>query len=348
MATKVEYYNYLQRTLKEKVDFLSQPQHYPQTSRDVIVVETHMAWIFLTEKFAYKLKKPIFYPHQDFSTIDARYRDHKLELTLNRRFASDIYLNLVPLTVNADNQFLIGSSQAPCDWLLKMHRLPNQVCMEELARLGAVKYGHGTIIGQFLGEFYRMAAPIQIDVFEYKNRFLRNIDENLTVLADLGQSTQQRAMQKLCREQKAFIESRSNLFAECLYQRRVIEGHGDLRPEHIFFNAGLRIIDCLEFFRDLRLLDYFDDIAFLALECDRLGLSEIGNQVIEVVADICTQTPPWTMIQFYKSYRAAIRAKLAILHLRDHFNGDEKKWVAITDEYLSLAQANIDLALKKQ
>ena len=63
-------------------------------------------------------------------------------------------------------------------------------------------------------------------------------------------------------------------------QGRIVEGHGDLRPEHIFLDGTPRIIDCLEFDRDLRLLDPVDELAFLALECERLGAPWICEEVL--------------------------------------------------------------------
>jgi hypothetical protein len=64
---------------------------------------------------------------------------------------------------------------------------------------------------------------------------------------------------------------RRAMLAERVLRRRIINGHGDLRPEHIWFDHEVRIIDCLEFNPRLRAVDPFDEITFLDVECERLG-----------------------------------------------------------------------------
>src|SRR5512135_1803160 len=87
--------------LTDKLAFLSQPAHYPEPTRTVETVETHMSWVFLTDDCAYKLKKPVSYDFLDFSTLEARRRDCEDELRLNRRLAATVYLAVVPLVQDA-------------------------------------------------------------------------------------------------------------------------------------------------------------------------------------------------------------------------------------------------------
>jgi hypothetical protein len=71
--------------LREKVAYLSRPESYPEKPAAVAVVQTHMSVVFLTERHAWKLKKPVRYDFLDFSTLDARHTDCEEELRLNRR-----------------------------------------------------------------------------------------------------------------------------------------------------------------------------------------------------------------------------------------------------------------------
>jgi aminoglycoside phosphotransferase family enzyme len=59
----------------EKVRFLSRLETYGPGVESVEVRETHMSWVFLTGHHVYKLKKPVTYPHLDFSTIEKRRRN---------------------------------------------------------------------------------------------------------------------------------------------------------------------------------------------------------------------------------------------------------------------------------
>jgi len=54
-------------------------------------------------------------------------------------------------------------------------------------------------------------------------------------------------------------------------QGRLVDGHGDLKPEHICLEERVVIFDCLEFSAELRLVDPVDELAYLSVECALLG-----------------------------------------------------------------------------
>lgn len=98
------------------------------------------------------------------------------------------------------------------------------------------------------------------------------------------------------------------------------------------------IIDCLEFDRSLRILDCVDELAFLALECDRLGAAWVGEQILGLYCQATQDTPPDRLIQFYKAYRACLRAKLAIWHVQEPGQFTAADWLARARLYLQLAE----------
>ena len=117
-----------------------------------------------------------------------------------------------------------------------------------------------------------------------------------------------------------------------------VEAHDDLRPKHIFLlEPEPVIIDCHEFNGALRILDPADDLGFLALECERLGLPWALETLFEPYRRICDDRPPETLIHFYQSYRAAVRAKLAIRHLDEARFRDSPKWRQRAMTYVELA-----------
>jgi aminoglycoside phosphotransferase family enzyme len=98
----------------------------------------------------------------------------------------------------------------------------------------------------------------------------------------------------------------------------LVEGHGDLRPEHVCLGSTPRIIDCLEFRADLRWLDPLQEIAFLAMECARLGApAAIERILFGHYVNRTDDAPSPVLIDFYKAIGAFIRARIAILHLQD-------------------------------
>src|SRR5690606_21991313 len=116
------------------------------------------------------------------------------------------------------------------------------------------------------------------------------------------------------------------------------EAHGDLRPEHICLTPEPVFIDCLEFKREFRLLDPVDELSFLALECEHAGAAFVGDIVFDTYRHATQDHPPEELICFYKSYRASLRAKLAIWHLKDSPIQQRSKWTYRAKEYLQLAK----------
>jgi aminoglycoside phosphotransferase family enzyme len=120
---------------------------------------------------------------------------------------------------------------------------------------------------------------------------------------------------------------------------RIVEGHGDLRPEHVCLAAEPVFIDCLEFNRDLRIVDPADELAFLAMECEALGAGDIGKFVFDTYESITGDAVQNALIRFYQAQRALLRAKLAAWHLEDGVtNSARTKWLGRAQEYLRLAE----------
>jgi aminoglycoside phosphotransferase family enzyme len=137
------------------------------------------------------------------------------------------------------------------------------------------------------------------------------------------------------------VDNDSSLFATRVAQGRIIEGHGDLRPEHVYLGAQTLVIDCLEFDERLRWLDPFDEAAFLGMECERLGAAWIGPHLVACLSLRLQDTPPPRLLRFYRCYRACLRASLSIEHLRDPRPRTPDKWPRQTREYLAFALASL-------
>ena len=139
---------------------------------------------------------------------------------------------------------------------------------------------------------------------------------------------------------EAFIERHNVLLLRRVLDQRIIEGHGDLRPEHICLGsrASPRIIDCLEFRLDLRYHDPVDELAFLAMECERLRGHSVGAPLFHHYCRRTGDRPPPALIAFYKAIGALIRARIAILHLQQAPVRDPAKWPKRAAEYLDIAR----------
>jgi uncharacterized protein len=112
--------------LSAKIAFLSHPQSYPEDAGHVEVLETHLSWLFLTSRHVYKMKKPVRYPFVDLSTLALRRRNCAEEMRLNRMLASEVYLDLVQLSWQAERGYSLEGEGMPAEVLVKMLRLPQQ------------------------------------------------------------------------------------------------------------------------------------------------------------------------------------------------------------------------------
>jgi len=122
--------------LEAKVRALRDPATYPEAPRAIEVRETHMSWVFLTERHVYKLKKPVRYDFLDFSTFEKRRADCEAEVRLNRRFAPDVYLGIVALTADAHGALRLNGEGEAIEWLVKMRRLPDEHMLDQRIRAG--------------------------------------------------------------------------------------------------------------------------------------------------------------------------------------------------------------------
>ena len=324
--------------IREKVAFLSKPEAYGLGSRRIDVRETHMSWVFMTETHAWKLKKPVRYEYLDFSTPEARRKDCEEEVTLNRRLAPDVYLSVVPLTVDSDGQFGLGGPGQPIDWLVRMRRLPSERMLDQAIANRTWTEDDIRKVALRLAHFYRkQARPVAMAGAEYRAQLSGDLlaarielsRSEYELPSDLIQSAFSRELIRLGQD--------ADLFDARARSGKVVDGHGDLRPEHICLGQEPVIIDCLEFNDALRRLDPASELSFLALECERLGAPRVGALVLETYCDVTGDRPPLRLVQFYKGYHACIRAKIAIGHLRDTGFGNAAKWRDRAVEYLRYA-----------
>lgn len=339
-------YRGFDRDTEAKLAFLAQPAAYPDRPRGVERIETHMAWVFLTDRHAFKLKKPVRYEFLDFSTVDARRRDCELEIVLNRRLAADVYLELVPLTADADGALALGGAGEPIDWLVKMRRLPRERMLDwrlEHASPAADELRPAALL---LAEFYRNAEPLEVAPQAYLRALESAVRENAEALSLPLYRLPADMIARACDDQLEFLNKHGELALERARSGHIVEGHGDLRPEHICLVDPPVVIDCLEFKREFRIIDPVDELAFLALECHVLGQGWVGELFLHTYCDVTGDHPAARLFEFYKSQRALLRAKLAAWHLRDSEGGDAEKWLPRAGHYLALATECVARALE--
>ncbi|NIP86791.1 MAG: AAA family ATPase [Planctomycetales bacterium] len=276
-------------------------------------METHISWVFLTDRHAYKLKKPVAFEFLDFTTLAARREACEEEVRLNRRLAEGVYLGVIPIRRRSDGQLSLGETGQPVDWLVKMRRLPARRTLESLILQGELQESEIRDLAATLARFYTQAAPLTIKPDDYREALGHHVASNFDELADPVHGLDLRQVRRIHAAQRQLLMLYPALLDTRVCDGRIVEGHGDLRPEHIYFDRRPVVIDCVEFSRELRVLDVVDELCFLAMECQRLQAGEVGQRILEAYLQASGDSPPPRLLAFYKAYRACVRAKVAVL-----------------------------------
>ena len=332
-------------TLADKVAALGDCALYPERPATVECLETHMSWVFLTDAHVYKLKKPVRYEYLDFSTCALRRRNCEEEVRLNRRLAPDVYIGVVPLTLRPDGGMALGGPGPAVDWLVKMRRLSRAGMLDTAIGTHTLQCEAADRIAAALAIFYATAHQVDMAPAAYRARFEREIALNRRELPAYGLSPAEYEASLAC--QSRFLEDAQHSL-ESRARDRIVEGHGDLRPEHVHLGPPIAIIDCLEFNRELRLVDPVDEIGYLTLECERLGAPAVGERVLAAYTARTGDRPAAALRQFYMSFRACVRARLAIWHLRDEIVPDREKWIDRARDYLRYAAHHAEAISRAQ
>jgi uncharacterized protein len=334
-------------SLEEKVAFLADARHYRKRPRTVETIETHFAWVFLAGERAYKLKKPLRQGSVNYSTLARRERVCRAELALNRRLAPGIYLRVVPLARNDAGGLVRAAGVKVVDWLVEMVRLPAARMLDRAILTGAIGPRDLERLMARLAIFFRRAKRRPMSDRHYLARLRRQILRNAHELRAPDLALDRSLVEEVIRSQLTFLDRHGQLLAG--RGARLLDGHGDLRPEHVFLGtrrAGACVIDCLEFDPDLRRLDPAQEIAFLALECARLGAAHLADDLVAQYARATGDPAPRTLIHFYASRCAAVRAQIAAWHLRDAaYARDSRKWRGRAQSYLTDALRHIRSAV---
>jgi len=328
--------------LAAKVRFLKRRESYAERTGRVASIETHMSWVFLTDEYAYKLKKPVRHSFLDFGTIEARRRNCLQELRLNRRLAPDVYLAILPLRLGPSGRLSLDGAGKIVDWLVKMRRLPADRTLEHAIKHRTVPKPALRRLATLLLSFYRDAPKPAISERSYRRRFEANIRANRRELSKPLWRLPTELVRKATDAQLAFLRGRSGLLDARVRGRKIVEAHGDLRPEHVYLGNMPLVTDCLEFNRAFRILDPADELGYLALECEMLGGGQAGRFLLDLYRELSGDRPPPQLLHFYMSERACLRAKLAIWHLRDRSVRHRAKWRHKALRYLRLACDHAD------
>jgi aminoglycoside phosphotransferase family enzyme/predicted kinase len=297
------------------------------------VHETHIGAVFLVGDLAYKLKKPVDLGFLDFSARETRQRVCHREVELNRRLAPDVYLGVADIT---------GPDGSMCDHLVVMRRMPEDRRLSTLVRQDAPLHETVRRLARQLAAFHAQAerGPA-IDADETRDAVRARWRDSFAQVRPFHGTVLDPAtaieIETLAEE---FLAGREALFAHRIAEGHVVDGHGDLLADDIFcLEDGPRVLDCLEFDDHLRHVDVLDDVAFLAMDLERLGAPEPAEQLITAYREFSGDPAPPALLHHYLAYRAFVRAKVACLR----FAQGDTEAAELARDYAGIALHHLQL-----
>lgn len=319
------------------IRWLARPESYSHRPDRVEHLETHISHVFLAGSYVYKLKKPVRFDFLDFSTPESRKHACEEEVRLNRRLAPETYVDVLSITRNADGAFQFGGNGQIVDWLVQMRRLPTELTLEALYQRDKLCPEHVDRLAAVLSRFYQSLTPLPLSPEEYRQRYLAHVRSNRQELLAVGHYLSVESVRRIHGFQLQLLSLQRQIFDERVRSGRIVDGHGDLRPEHICLSDPLTIFDCIEFSPEFRTIDVADELAFLGAECDFLGADWVGPQLLRSYQQQSGDHPPTVLWDFYKSYRACVRAKVSALRADQLQGGPQESAINDAQRHLALA-----------
>ena len=293
------------------VAVLREPTFYPQRVERVDFLQTHISSLFLTGEKVYKLKKAVNFGFLDFSTLELREQNCRAEVELNRRLAPDVYLGVVPVTVDGDRVQLAGSGEV-VDWLVEMRQLDQVLLGVRMLERGDLAETHVDQLVDILVPFYERARTGEgVDEFGTIEAVKFNTDENFAQTeAFVGKLITRERFNHIRDWTNSVYEERRDLFRRRVEEGRIRESHGDLHLDNIFFQSPPVIFDCIEFSDRLRCGDIAVDLAFLAMDLDFRGRPDLSRHLIDGYVQASADRDLLELLDIYKCYRAYVRGKI--------------------------------------
>ncbi len=308
-----------------------------QRSAFVVVEETAVSSLLLTDRFAYRLKRPVCRGMLDFRTVDARRHACELEVRLNRRLAPDVYIDALPITRDTSGALKLGGHGQIVDWVVKMRRLPADRSLDRLIAERAVTESDVANVARVIAEFFAVRPPLCVRPDDYRKCLAQRAEDHYQALSAACDAAWQRDLQRVRTAQRRFLALFPDLLDRRVCDGRIVDGHGDLRPGHIYVESPPVVVDCVEYNDHLRRLDMADELALLAMECDRMGAEWAGRQIVETCCQATHDDLPPLLLDFYKGYRAVVRARATVEQAAGRSAAEHDRADEPAADYLRLA-----------
>jgi aminoglycoside phosphotransferase family enzyme/predicted kinase len=316
---------------------LQNPALYQHPVEDIHLIETHISWVILTGAVVYKIKKAVDFGFLDFSTLEKRHFYCEEEVRLNRRFAPDLYLDVIAVRGSSQHPAWQGKGPA-IEYAVRMRQFPQQALLSSLAARHGITEGHIDEIAALVADMHAGAAVADTDgQFGLPKDIHHWVVENFThirpALSDGRRRERLDDLEQWCERE---FRSKESVFRARRDEGFVRECHGDLHLGNLALIDGrITPFDCIEFNARLRWIDIMSENAFLMMDLQDRGYPELAYRFLNVLLQRTGDYAGVSILRYYLVYRALVRAKVAVLRL-GNAEPDDEAWREY-DSYAELA-----------
>ena len=332
---------------------LLRPEAYPHPVGEIELIETHISWVLLTGRFAYKIKKPINLGFVQAASLSQRQHYCQEELRLNRRLAPKLYLGVVPVVgpeeeariLSDDIAFESGQSGTVIETAVKMRQFQPQKLLGKLLTKGAIETKQLTALAWDLGHFHQSAIPAASDSrLGSPDQVCEPVFTNLDVLKRLAsKADQQQLLSRHCHWVEQQQQQLRQRFATRQRHGAIRECHGDLHCSniHLTSQGHLEVFDSIDFNPSLRWIDPISEMAFLVMDLQTLGHQEQAIDLLNAWLECTGAYDGMDLWPWYHAYRAMVRAKVSAIQAEQCIDPQRKQGLLQDlDRYLNTACTN--------
>lgn len=313
---------------REQINNLITGGEFPEQTIQRELVETHISWVILCDKFVYKIKKPVDYSFLNFSTLELRKYFCEREIFLNKRLTPDVYLEVLPVLGNGCKIKIGDGDGAIIDYVVRMKKLDTTKQMDRLLQDGKVSVKDIQNLAERIASFHQTAEIIRdLDAMDIRVKFndLDSIKETITMHS---RESYGKIIQETIEFSDHFLEGNKQLLEERLKAGFYRDCHGDLHSRNIFLLPEPTPFDCIEFNDELRQIDVLNEVAFLCMDLDAFDRQDLSEEFLNHYNQFFSamKTPEErALFVYYKMYRANIRAKVNGLRAMSATGDDDRK-----------------------
>jgi aminoglycoside phosphotransferase family enzyme len=317
------------------------------------VYETHISWIFLTGRYAYKIKKEVkFGKILDFSTLYLRRKFCQKEIQVNKILCGDMYKGVVKLVKPNNGSIKIvdlRTKDEPLEYGVKMLEIPQKFRLDYLIKVDKLSLKTIDRLTRILVKFHSSTRTnAMIKSYGVPSFLKKKIDENFQTFGKLNNDIAAYKLDKIQKIYKrliVFLANNKTLFYRRIRQGKIREIHGDLYLGNIFVVNDKRfyLYDRIEFNDSLRYADVTEDVAHLSMDLDYNRRIDLRKHFVSRYIEYSEDVDLENLLYFLMCYKACVRAKVSLFRAKNETDNETRKiWLEESKNLLELAAPYIE------